>query len=316
SRTTTTRTVFDPTSTTPAVTPSWCRHHMTSPLMTPGQPARALATAHEHRLCGAAPLSLLGSEPLPGAVALQHPRLCVVREERLEDRFDLVPHVEVLDRNDDLDAVNEVARHDIGAAEEVGPLVVDLEAVEPAVLQEAAEDRTDADVLAQPFDAGDEGADRAHDEIDLRPRLGRAVQLVDDVRVGEVVDLDLDVCALARLGGRSNRPNPFDEPLLQVELCDEDLPEALRSPEPRDEVEEIGDVRADVGVGREEAEVLVDTCRRRVVVAGPDVDVTLQLVALAADDERRLRMDLHVGEPVDDVHTRLLERSGPFDVPA
>ena len=52
-----------------------------------------------------------------------------------------------------------------------------LEAVEPAVLEEAAEHRADADVLAQARDAGDERADRAHDQVDLaRPpaRPGRA----------------------------------------------------------------------------------------------------------------------------------------------
>ena len=75
-------------------------------------------------------------------------------------------------------------------------------------------------------------------------------------------------------------------------------------PKPGQVVEEVGDVRRDVLVGREEPEVLVEPRRARVVVAGADVDVAAQLVALAADDERRLRVDLQVGEPVDDVDAR------------
>ena len=69
-------------------------------------------------------------------------------------------------------------------------------------------------------------------------------------------------------------------------------------------------------VGGEEADVLVDARRRRVVVAGADVHVAPEPVALAPDDERRLRVDLHVGEAVDDVHAGLLERARPLDVAA
>ena len=81
-----------------------------------------------------------------------------------------------------------------------------------------------------------------------------------------------------------------------------------------DEVEQVGDVGRDVGVGGEEADVLVEPRGGGVVVAGADVDVALEPVALAADHERRLRVDLHVREAVDDVHARLLERARPLDV--
>ena len=49
------------------------------------------------------------------------------------------------------------------------------------MLEEAAEHRADADVLAQALDAGHERADRAHDEVDLGARLRRLVELLDDV---------------------------------------------------------------------------------------------------------------------------------------
>ena len=49
-----------------------------------------------------------------------------------------------------LDPPVEVARHQVGAAEEELGLVADLERVEAAVLEEAADDRADADVLAHP----------------------------------------------------------------------------------------------------------------------------------------------------------------------
>ena len=57
-----------------------------------------------------------------------------------------------------------------------------------------------------------------------------------------------------------------------------------------------------------------DARGRRVVVAGADVRVAAEEVALAADDERHLRVDLEVREPVRDVDARLLELTRPLDV--
>src|SRR6185437_8040973 len=94
------------------------------------------------------------------------------------------------------------------------------------------------------------------------------------------------------------------------------LAKALRVPEAGDEVEQVRDVGGDLGVGGEDADVLVDARRRGVVVARADVHVPSEFVAFATHDERRLRVDLHVREPVDDVHAGLLERPGPLDVAA
>src|SRR6185437_15661215 len=117
------------------------------------------------------------------------------------------------------------------------------------------------------------------------------------------------------VGGRGgDAADVLDELRAQVERRDEQLAEALRTSEARHEVEEVGDVGGDVRVGGEHADVLVDPRGRRVVVAGADVDVAAQPVAFPAHDERRLRVDLQIGEAVDDVHARLFERARPFDV--
>ena len=113
-----------------------------------------------------------------------------------------------------------------------------------------------------------------------------------------------------------SRADLLDQSLAEVERRNEQLAEPPRPAEAGQEVEEIGDVGRDVRVCREEAEVLVGPGRRGVVVAGADVCVPAQLSIFPADDERGLRMDLQVGEPVDDVDAGLLERAGPADVPA
>ena len=142
-----------------------------------------------------------------------------------EDRLDLGPHVRRLDRHDHLDPVVEVARHQVGAAEQVALRVAGLEAVEAAVLEEAAEDRAHADPLAEPLDARPEHADRADDQVDLGARLRGLVELLDDLRVGEVVDLDPDPRVLAGGRGGADRADALDELAAQVERRDEDLAE-------------------------------------------------------------------------------------------
>ena len=120
---------------------------------------------------------------------------------------------------------------------------------------------------------------------------------------------------LARLGRRGDLADLLDQLLPQVERRGQHLAEALRAPEAGDEVEQVGDVGGDIGIGGEQADVLVGSRSRCVVVPRADVHVAPKLVALAAHDQRRLRVDLHVREAVDDVDARLFERARPADVP-
>ena len=129
-------------------------------------------------------------------------------------------------------------------------------------------------------------------------------------------DLEPDARVLALGGRRGDRADLLHEPAAQRERRDEQLAEARRLPEAGDVVEEVGDVRGDLLVRGEDADVLVQARGRGVVVPGADVRVAAQHVALAPDDERHLRVDLEVGEAVDDVDAGLLQRARPLDVPA
>src|SRR5262249_23611546 len=77
-----------------------------------------------------------------------------------------------------------------------------LEDEEPAVLEEATEQRADVDVQLAPAPARPEGARRPREDLDLDARVGRGVELGDDLLVGEVVHLEPDPRLLARSGGR------------------------------------------------------------------------------------------------------------------
>ena len=182
------------------------------------------------------------------------------------------------------------------------------------MLEEAPDDRADVDVLREPLDAGTKRARRAGDDVDSSPGLGGCVELADDLGVDEMVELEPNPRVLSVVGSGRDRADLVDEPAPERERRDEQLAELLRAPEPRDEVEEIRDVSGDLLVRREHPEILVEPRRRRVVVARADMRVASQRIALAAHDQRHLRVDLQIGEPVRHVDASLLEGSRPLDV--
>ena len=83
---------------------------------------------------------------------------------------------------------------------------------------------------------------------------------------------------------------------------------------PGEGVEELGEVGADVGVGGEQPDVLVEVRGHRVVVAGADVAVAPDPGAFLAHDEQDLGVGLQPDEAVHDVDAGLFELAGPFDV--
>ena len=87
----------------------------------------------------------------------------------------LLMHGRIEDRAQRLDAAVEIARHHVGRGDvdrglRVRQAVAGAEAIDAAVLEEAADDRLDPDVLRQARHAGPQAADAAHHEIDLRRR--------------------------------------------------------------------------------------------------------------------------------------------------
>ncbi len=79
-------------------------------------------------------------------------------------------------------------------------------------------------------------------------------------------------------------------------------------------VEQLGQVVAELGVGRQDPDVFVRRGRLRVVVAGADVAVTADAVRLLAHDQQDLGVGLEADEAVHHVRARLFQHSGSLDV--
>ena len=91
------------------------------------------------------------------------------------------------------------------------------------MLEVATDDRAHANRLRQPFYAGPQAADTAHDQIDLRSGCGGGVERVDDLRIDEAVHLHDDAAVLR---GRF-LADQLEEPRTQRPGRDEDLAVAV-----------------------------------------------------------------------------------------
>ena len=182
------------------------------------------------------------------------------------------------------------------------------------MLEEATDDRDDADVLGNPWHARAQAADTAHVEVDPHARPRGLIQRLDAAGIDQGVHLQRDPCLLAGAVRRNRRLDLLDDAVAHGRRRDQHLAVLGWPAVASEEVEHLGDVSADLRIGGEEAEVGIEAGGGRVVVAGADVDVLAYPVALAAGDQNRLDMRLQAGDAVDDVHAGLLQRLGPVDV--
>ena len=167
-----------------------------------------------------------------------------------------------------------------------------LEAPDPRVLQELADDRAHPDPLRDAGHAGLERAGAAHDEVDVHAGLRRAIERLDDRAVHDGVRLDHDPGRPAGRGVGDLAVDEFQEAAAHAVRRHEQPPEGALAGQAGQDVEQVRDVGADLRADGQQAEVHVQPGRLGVVVAGPDVDVAAQPGPLASDDERRLGVGL------------------------
>ena len=179
------------------------------------------------------------------------------------------------------------------------------------MLEEPTHDRSDADRLRQPGHLRPEAADPAHREVDPDAGRRRLIERFDRLRVDERIELQRDPTFFP---GRHLLADQLDDLRAQRDRCDEQPAVAPLAAVAGQEVEQVRHVIAELLVGRQQAEVLVDAGRVRVVVAGAQMCVPPDARPLPADDQTHLRMGLQAHHAVHDVDPRLLEGPRPGDV--
>src|SRR2546422_716564 len=105
------------------------------------------------------------------AVGLHFPPSIAGTQVRVEYAAQLLAKLHVLNRHQDFDATLQVTFHTVGGADEIFLLPSIVEVVDASVLQEAADDADDANVLRQPRKSRTQAAGIAHHEIYSHPCL-------------------------------------------------------------------------------------------------------------------------------------------------
>ena len=219
------------------------------------------------------------------------------------------------DREDALDATQEITRHPVGAAhQDDGFPTGILKAEQATVLQEASEDAADADVLALARDTRDEATDAPDHEVYLHAGLRGLVEGLDDVGVDQAVHLREDGRLPAVLRRRGFRIDEVDDAAMEMERRHQEVLELRLGQIPRQDVEEQAHVGRDFLVGREQGEVRVEPRGLGIVVAGAEMGIATETALFLAHHQAGLAMGLQAREAIDDVGAGFLQLAGPFDV--
>src|SRR3954468_9087405 len=105
------------------------------------------------------------------------------------------------------------------------------------MLEEAADDADDANAVAHVLNPWAQAANTANDQVDLHPRLGRAIQRVDNLSVDERVHLADDARRSALAGVIRFSLDQLDEPRSHVQGRDHELPIQLLARVTRERIE-------------------------------------------------------------------------------
>ena len=254
------------------------------------------------------------------AVGQQFPALLIVLEIRHHDLAEhLFVHGGIEDGAQHLDPPIEIARHHVGRRDVDGGLgmrqaVAATEAIDAAVLEKAAHDRLDPDVLRQARQARPQAADPAHDEVDGNSGQGRLIKKVDDLGIDQCVVLHPDRGGTSLLGMGDLLTDMLANSVPQRERRHRHLLELGRRRIAGHVIENARDIARDHRIGGEERQIRVAAGGDRMVVAGADMHIGGERAALAAHHERQLGVGLELDEAEYDLHTGALQITRPADI--
>ena len=258
-----------------------------------------------------------GIDLRPPTVVGEAPREAIVGEEQIEDRRQPFLHPRVENGHDGLDPSVEVPRHHVGGADEPRRCVMRAAVGElpyAGVFEKSPHDTTYAYVLGEAGNSGTETADPPNDQVDRDARLGGFVERGDDLLVNEAVHLH-PYPSGATLLGRHLVADHLQHAGTEIGRCHQQTGEGRHLAETGECVEQPRYVVAELMVGGEETDVVVDARGDRVVVPCCYVYIATKLRGgFATDDKSNLGVRLEPNQSVDDMHPGPLELSRPRDV--
>ena len=185
---------------------------------------------------------------------------------------------------------------------------------QPRMFQKPADDRTDPDRPADPRQAGPQAADAAHQQVDRHPRLRRLIEFANAGRIDQRVHLEGQIAVAVPLVPQDLPIDAGQNLSAQAIRGDQQLVIGGLAGVAGQRVEEVRRILAHLVIAGEKAEIGIDPARRRVVVAGSQMQVPPDAIGIPPDDHAELRMRFQPEHSVHHMHPLVFKPPRPLDV--
>ena len=251
---------------------------------------------------------------LVAAISAHFPRVDVVAQLQLQDVGELFHQYRVLHPHAHFHAALGVAGEEVAGGNVDAGMHPVKEAVNAAMLQIAAHQTADMQILGLAGHPGTHTADTAHDHVDAHPGAAGFLQLEDDIAVADGVVLQDHGRRAAHAGSCDHMIHLIQQYALEPQRSHQH-PVALLGELLHGQIaEHLGGFLADALICRDEGIVGVELTGLFVVVAGTDLGDVGVAVGLLTGDEGELGVHLVVIEAVDHGAARIFQLLRPVDV--
>ena len=189
-----------------------------------------------------------------------------------------------------------------------------IEPVNAAVFEKTPDRRHHADFVGYAGQARHQRAGAAHDQLDLDPGLRCSVQRGDDLGFEQRVHLGDDAPALAGPGPRRLRVDCKNDVFVQGERGLPDMRQLAHLGQAGQLPKHLVDIAGERFIGGEHAKIGVQARGARVIVAGAEVRIALELALLPAHHQDHLGVGLVADHAVDHVRADCLQLRRPVDI--
>ncbi len=220
-------------------------------------------------------------------------------------------HGRLLDWEQDFDPPIQVARHQIGAAHVKRRIAIVVEVVDARMLQEAADDTHHLDIIADSGDARTQAANTANDQIDLHARLGRHIEMADDLAIHQRIAFEDEPPLRPQLGFA---PDHLQQSGANGDRRDQELAIRFLAGVSGQKVEQIAGIIGHLFIIGHEADIGVDSSRDIVVIPAGQMNIALDAIPFTPNDQRHLAMSLQADQPVGHMDAHPLQLLRPLDV--
>ena len=182
------------------------------------------------------------------------------------------------------------------------------------MFQEPSNERTNANVLGQPWNTRSNATESTNNQIDLHSRFAGAIERIHHAAVFDLIHLGNDSSWTLRCMQFNFTLDQFNKSPLHADWSDQQFIELRLSRTTCHVIEKSNKVFCNQWITGQDAEVLIDACGSRVVISGSDMAVATNAVRFLTNDKSRLGVRLQTDHAVCDMHSSIFQFASPFNI--